>query len=154
MEPINYVNGQLDSLVVWTTNQWAVNQRRDCELPGYLIVGAKDKNASNFTDLSTEAWAELGPVLAKVTSAPQSYFAPRSIYIGRYGHASGFSVHFHVVTVHPWIAEAAADIHGELDGPEMMLYVSESFTDRDENAVLESEFPRKTLEDLRESFGY
>jgi diadenosine tetraphosphate (Ap4A) HIT family hydrolase len=77
----------------------------DSVLPGYLMVGSRQETTHLF-DLSPRALAELGPLLSLLEQALFEILGPERVYIGRYGHSPGHSIHFHVIPVCPWVAAA------------------------------------------------
>jgi diadenosine tetraphosphate (Ap4A) HIT family hydrolase len=48
----------------------------------------------DLSKLLEEALLELGPLLAKTQCALQQTLKAQRVYIGRYGHTPGFSIHF------------------------------------------------------------
>jgi diadenosine tetraphosphate (Ap4A) HIT family hydrolase len=89
-------------VIVKETAHWIVNHRVDSNLPGYLMVGSRVKT-NNLFELSSAAQAELGPLLALTQKALTDLFKPDHIYVGRYGHTEGHSVHFHVIPIYAWV---------------------------------------------------
>ncbi len=90
--------------IIFETSHWLVNHRVDTTMPGYLIVGAKV--GADWNELSTEALAELGSVLAQSVQAITDCLHPQRVYISRYGHTPGHSLHFHLIPVYDWLIEA------------------------------------------------
>ena len=127
--------------IVHETAHWRVNQRTDAALPGYLIVSARDDAATSFEELSTAALAELGPALRDAVSAIERTLTPERVYVTRYGHSPGHSIHFHVIPLYSWVVAAfrhdtryraleqfyASHTSNDFDGPDMCLFISREF---------------------------
>ena len=92
--------------IIHETAHWRVNQRTDASLPGYLIVSARHAAATSFEDLSTAALAELGPVLRDAVCVVERTLTPKRVYVTRYGHSPGHSIHFHVIPLYSWVVAA------------------------------------------------
>jgi len=92
--------------VVFESLHWRINQRVDAKLPGYLMMAPKDLNAVSFSAIAAEALIEMGPLLAKVTKAIEKHLHPLHLYVARYGHMGGHNLHFHIIPVYGWVAEA------------------------------------------------
>ena len=92
-------------LIIKETGHWIVNHRVGSHLPGYLMVGSR-METTNLFDLPPAALAELGPLLALAQQALLDLFRPEQLYLGRYGHMTGFSIHFHVIPIQAWVREA------------------------------------------------
>lgn len=96
--------GRIDpAFVVHETAHWIVNHGMHAVLPGYLMVAARAD--ADFADLPAEALAELGPLLARATSVIRTTLGAERVYAGRYGHSPGWSAHFHLIPVYPWLVE-------------------------------------------------
>jgi diadenosine tetraphosphate (Ap4A) HIT family hydrolase len=128
-------------LIIKETKHWIINHRIGSNLPGYLMVGSR-KETTDLHDLSPDALAELGPLLASVQKALSDLFSPDHIYISRYGHAEGHSIHFHVIPIYSWVKKAFAEDDryrvlrsfytpgvptSDPDGGELTLYVWREF---------------------------
>jgi len=117
----------------------------DAALPGYLMVGSRAEGES-LAGLPTGALAEVGCHLATAQRILEELFAPPHCYAGRYGHIAGHTVHFHVIPIYAWVAEAFArderyrvlrqfytsrvcgqGSDGPFDGAEMTLFVWREF---------------------------
>jgi diadenosine tetraphosphate (Ap4A) HIT family hydrolase len=131
-------------LIICETNHWRVNQSVDASLPGYLIVGARDPAAKRFEDLSDDALAKLGALLRDAVQILESTLGPRHVYVSRFGHTPGHSVHFHIIPVYAWVIEAfKRDIRyrileqfhcpgfadQEFDGCDMSLFICREFAE-------------------------
>jgi len=138
-----------DHLVVAETEHWILNHRVDASLPGYFMVGARAETHS-LADLPEAALRELGLHLARLQSILTELYNPPHFYVGRYGHMKGHSIHFHVIPIYGWVADAfVADeryrvLHqfytpgdyedatdAPFDGAEMTLYVWREFCESD-----------------------
>jgi len=95
-----------DNMVVYETEHWVVNQRIGCPVAGYLVVGAKASGALELPDLAVGAQHEIGVLLARATQILRADLGAERVYVGRYGHTPGHTVHFHVVPVYGWIVSA------------------------------------------------
>ncbi|MAS95279.1 MAG: HIT family protein [Verrucomicrobiales bacterium] len=132
-------------LVVAETDHWIINHRVDSALPGYFMVGSRSETNS-LSDLPEAAVHELGIHLAWLQENLTELFDPPHFYIGRNGHMAGHSIHFHVIPVYDWVADAfVADdryrvLHqfytpgdydegsdAPFDGAEMTLYIWREF---------------------------
>jgi len=126
-----------DHLIVKEAGHWIINHRMGANLPGYLMIGSR-VDTTNLFDLSSAAQSELGVLLAQTQQALSELFQPEHIYIGRYGHTKGHSIHFHVIPIYAWVKDAflADDQYRVLrsfytpgvstsdpDGSELTLYV-------------------------------
>lgn len=128
-------------LIVKETENWLVNHRVDSALPGYLMVSSKTE-ASDLSQLSLSALTEMGPLLASTQRAIMDSLRPEHIYVGRYGHQPGHSLHFHFIPIYSWVKAAfSADArygilktfyspggqNSEFDGAELTLFVWREF---------------------------
>ena len=148
---------------MYETVHWRVNQRVDSALPGYLIVGAREQEASELAHLSPDALSELGLVLGTVTGTLQRLFQPEHIHICRFGHDLHHTVHFHVIPIYGWVRQAYDRISRQstaqrryptfADGASLTLFVSEEF--REGRAPCEIVQPNihDAIFALREAFG-
>lgn len=71
----------------------------------YLMIGSC-VDTNDLSDLSPAALNELGFHLSRMQSLLKELFSPPHFYIGRYGHMSGHSIHFHIIPIYSWVAEA------------------------------------------------
>lgn len=125
-------------LVVLATEHWVVNHRIDSRVPGYLIVGAADANACQLWRVAGDGLAELGGILADCSRALTETCGASRVYVGRYGHDSGWPVHFHVVPVYGWVEAAYAARHPDeepADGVDLTRFVMREFCERSELAA-------------------
>lgn len=56
-------------------------------------------------DLSQEALSSLGPLLAKTEDVIRRLLQPDRLYIGRYGHTPGYTIHFHLIPIYDWVED-------------------------------------------------
>lgn len=155
------------------TEHWLINHRIDSALPGYLMIGSK-RYVDDLVDLCPAALGELGPLLALVQRFLQGRFGAERVYLGRFGHTSGFSVHFHAIPVYGWVERAfvrdtryrALDDFREArlghapDGADLMLFVTREFCERVPPAGTEGQavdavmaIARRELPDLARATG-
>jgi len=87
------------TLIIGQTAHWTLNHRIDSALPGYLMVSARVL-VDAMHELSPAALAELGPLLAHAQQVMHSMLGARRVYVGRYGHTPGWSLHFHVIPIY------------------------------------------------------
>jgi diadenosine tetraphosphate (Ap4A) HIT family hydrolase len=127
-------------LVVLQTDDWVISHRADCALPGYLMVGARTSTSELF-QLPPRALSELGTLLASAQLALNKILNPEHLYIGRYGHMAGYSIHFHVIPVCRWVKQtffmdpryrilqqlSDTSCPGETDGAELTLFIWREF---------------------------
>jgi len=138
-----------EDLVIIRTEDWLINHRADSALPGYLIVGARVP-ANELAHLSARALAELGKLLATAQSVLTAILNPEHLYIGRYGHAAGHAIHFHIIPVCGWVKErfwsdpryrvlqglSGRSAVDETDGAELTLFIWREFCEsRDPPAI-------------------
>jgi diadenosine tetraphosphate (Ap4A) HIT family hydrolase len=92
-----------------------------------------------------QALAELGTRLGRAQEALTATLKPEHLYIGRYGHAAGHALHFHIIPVCGWVKRRffndprhrnlrtfyqpsdAAGADDATDGAELTLYVWREF---------------------------
>jgi diadenosine tetraphosphate (Ap4A) HIT family hydrolase len=89
-------------LVITQTDDWVLNHRVDAALPGYLMLGARAPT-NRLAAMPRRALSELGELLASAQEALEAVLAPKHVYIGRYGHSAGHSLHFHIIPVCDWV---------------------------------------------------
>lgn len=91
-----------EHLVIAQTDDWILNHRVDAALPGYLMLAAKAPG-NRLAAMGPRALSQLGVMMAAAQEALEAVLAPRHIYIGRYGHSGGYSLHFHIIPVCDWV---------------------------------------------------
>lgn len=94
-------------LLISETKHWLINHRVDTTLPGYLMLGST-ADTNDLGDLPPEALAELGGHLAVLQRILTELLSPVHFYMGRYGHSTAHAIHFHIMPVQAWVAEAFA----------------------------------------------
>jgi diadenosine tetraphosphate (Ap4A) HIT family hydrolase len=146
------------------TPGWLVNHRINSALPGYLMVSSRNFT-NDLSDLSPEALAELGPLLAKAQKVLGSRLGAKRVYIGRYGHTPGLPVHFHIIPVYDWVEalfwrderyrllQTFAEGPGETptDGAELTFFIWREFCERADPPANEGPSVAETIELLREA---
>ncbi|CAM3836573.1 Hydrolase [Pseudomonas reidholzensis] len=145
---------------------WVLNHRMDSALPGYVMLSAKAMTNSLST-LPAEAHAELGVLLARIQQTLEDHLKPKRLYIGRYGHDAGYSIHFHFIPVYPWVEALfwADDRYrllqqfgsrenslSQTDGAELTLYVWREFCERPEPPAIEGPAVEQVIATLRDAF--
>jgi diadenosine tetraphosphate (Ap4A) HIT family hydrolase len=139
-----------EHLIIAETEHWRINHRVDSHLPGYLMVGAKAET-TNLFELAPAALAELGPLLARTQEALTDLFHPDHIYIGRYGHTEGHSIHFHVIPIYSWVKDALPTSNP--DGGELTLYVWREFCESKNPPKIHGPSVSEAIGLLRECFS-
>jgi len=128
---------------VYETDFWLINHRLDSALPGYLMLGSK-LPIGDLSEVPDNAPATVGPLLARTQKALRTKLYPIRIYIGRYGHSHGYSVHFHLIPIYDWVEklfwcderyrvlQQFAEKGRELtpDGAELTLFIWREFCER------------------------
>jgi diadenosine tetraphosphate (Ap4A) HIT family hydrolase len=154
-------NAQADFLILRTDN-WQINHRTDSALPGYLIVGAR-KPTSELSTMPPKALTELGSLLANAQRALTEILQPEHLYIGRYGHTTGLSCHFHVIPICTWVKQSffkdaryrvlqnlsERSATRETDGVELTLYVWREFCESAHPPAISGPSIGEVIEDLR-----
>lgn len=154
--------------IIHETLYWTVNHRIDSTLPGYLMLSAKQMTNS-LAALPAEALAELGVLQAMIQKAIEANFQPRRLYIGRFGHDAGYSIHFHFIPIHAWVEamfwrdaryrllqnfssiDAASP---QTDGAELTLFVWREFCERPDPPPIDGPSIDEVIAVLRCSFGF
>jgi len=127
-------------LVILQTVHWVLGHRTDSALPGYLMLGAR-MPTNDLSLMPAEALAQLGALLARAQKALNTVLEPDHLYIGRYGHMAGHSLHFHIIPVCGWVKQRffgdpryrvlrnfdQPSAAGATDGAELTLYVWREF---------------------------
>jgi diadenosine tetraphosphate (Ap4A) HIT family hydrolase len=117
-----------EEMIVHETPHWRINQRVNCPVPGYLMVGAKAANAVELSDLTEAAQREIGSLLAQATRILRAALGAERVYVARFGHDPGHTVHFHVIPVYSWIvaayhADARYAVEPNPDGGNLTLFI-------------------------------
>jgi diadenosine tetraphosphate (Ap4A) HIT family hydrolase len=149
---------------VFETNGWLVNHRMDSALPGYLMVSSKTFT-DDLSELPEDTLADLGPLLARAQRALRQALNAQRVYIGRYGHTPGYSIHFHVIPIYDWVEElfwqdrryrllenfAASPGGPTTDGAELTLFVWREFGERTEPPLVKGPSIPEAIGLLREA---
>lgn len=116
----------------------------DSALPGYVMLSAK-QITNSLAALGPQALAELGALQASIQQAIEALLHPRRLYISRFGHEAGYSIHFHFIPIYPWIEtlfwqddryrmlQAFGSLDNavsQTDGAELTLFVWREFCER------------------------
>ncbi|MBW9056261.1 HIT family protein [Rhizobium mesosinicum] len=153
-----------EQFLVSETSAWLVNHRINSALPGYLMVSSRTFT-NDLSDLSVEALAEFGPLLAKAQKALGKVLGAKRVYIGRYGHAPGLSIHFHIIPVYDWVEalfwqderyrllQTFAEGPGETatDGAELTFFIWREFCEKAEPPPIQGPSVAEAVELLRKA---
>jgi diadenosine tetraphosphate (Ap4A) HIT family hydrolase len=116
----------------------------DSALPGYLMLSAK-MMTNSLASLPAEALAELGVLQARIQQTIETRLQPKRLYIGRFGHDAGYSIHFHFIPIYHWVEalfwrddryrllQTFGTIESDspqTDGAELTLFVWREFCER------------------------
>ncbi|QJI41235.1 HIT family protein [Pseudomonas sp. ADAK2] len=151
--------------IIHETKYWQLNHRLNSALPGYLMLGARS-NANALHELPDSALAELGPLLATTQRIVETLFKPKRLYIGRYGHEPGHSIHFHIVPIYDWVEDlfwqderyrlldtfSSATPASPTDGAELTLFVWREFCERPDPPKAPGMTVEQVICHLREAF--
>lgn len=154
------------SFIVHETEHWVLNHRINSAMPGYLMLGARSR-VSALHELPDSALAELGPLLAKTQRMVETLFNPKRLYIGRYGHEPGHSIHFHIIPVYDWVETlfwqddryrlletfASPSPANLSDGAELTLFVWREFCERPDPPAAPGMSVAQAIARLREAFS-
>ncbi|WP_411966575.1 HIT family protein [Mesorhizobium sp. ES1-3] len=128
------------------------------------MVGSKT-DTIDLSTLSAPALAELGPVLGGAQSALQSLLGAMRVYLGRYGHDSGWPIHFHVIPIYQWVEDlfwqderyrilqafGQSPPEPATDGAELTLFVWREFCEREDPPSILGPSVHEAIEMLREN---
>lgn len=127
--------------IIHETKHWMINHHQASALPGYLMLGTKLQTTS-LAELSSDALAELGGLLAKTQQIIERQLLPKRLYIGRFGHEPGWPIHFHFIPVYHWVEDLfwndaryrqletfayAENAFSATDGAELTLFIWREF---------------------------
>lgn len=145
------------NMIVYETSHWLINQRVNCPFPGYLMIGAKSPDACELTDLSLAAQQEIGVLLGKATGFLRSDLGASRVYVGRYGHTPGHTVHFHVIPVYSWIISAFEsderyNMESNPDGVDLMRFIWREYCEKTSSLPCGELSMEKGLRIIREKF--
>ena len=145
---------------------WTVNHRMDSALPGYVMLSAKQVTNS-LAALPREALAELGVLQARIQQSIEACLQPARLYIGRFGHEAGYSIHFHFIPIYPWVEAmfwdddryrllqtfgSIASPLPQTDGAELMLFVWREFCERPDPPPVQGPSVEEVVATLRGEF--
>ncbi|WP_192557956.1 HIT family protein [Pseudomonas allokribbensis] len=154
--------------IIHESPYWVINHRMDSALPGYVMLSAKEMTNS-LAALSTEASAELGILQARIQEYIEAHLQPKRLYIGRFGHDAGHSIHFHFIPIYHWVEALfwrddryrALQSFGSLDsivpqtdGAELTFFVWREFCERPDPPMIEGPSVNHVIATLRCEFGF
>ncbi|MGN8274732.1 HIT family protein [Pseudomonas sp. SMN5] len=149
--------------IIYESTHWVVNHRMDSALPGYLMLSAREMTNS-LAALPAQALVELGALQARIQLAIETHLHPQRLYISRFGHDAGYSIHFHFIPIYPWIEAlfwqddryrslqafgSLDDTVLETDGAELTLFVWREFCERPDPPVVQGPSIEQTISVLR-----
>lgn len=153
--------------ILHQTEHWVVNHRLNSALPGYLMLSAKMMTHS-LSALPSEALNELGVLQARIQQTIEDQLAPKRLYIGRFGHDTHCSIHFHFIPVYPWVEAlfwkderyrvlqrlgSIPNAQALTDGAELTLFVWREFCERPDPPTIEGPSVANVIIDLRDAFA-
>lgn len=153
--------------VVHESEHWLINHRMDSALPGYLMLSAK-MMTNSLASLPAEALAELGVLQARIQQTIETRLQPKRLYIGRFGHDAGYSIHFHFIPIYQWVEalfwrddryrllQTLGSIENEspqTDGAELTLFVWREFCERPDPPPVQGPSVDQVIAILREEWG-
>ncbi|WP_434557601.1 HIT family protein [Pseudomonas sp. Z4-20] len=153
--------------VIHESEYWMINHRLDSALPGYVMLSAKQMTNS-LASLPTEALAELGVLQARIQQAIETHLQPKRLYIGRFGHDAGYSIHFHFIPIYHWVEalfwsddryrllQKFGSIESnppQTDGAELTLFVWREFCERPVPPPVQGASIDSVIAVLRAQFG-
>ncbi|QXI36747.1 HIT family protein [Pseudomonas xantholysinigenes] len=150
-------------LIVHESTHWMLNHRVDSALPGYLILSAKQLTNS-LAALPAQALAELGSLQASIQQAIETHLHPQRLYIGRFGHDAGHSIHFHFIPIYAWVETlfwqddryrslqafgSLDDNTPQTDGAELTLFVWREYCERPDPPLVQGPSIDQAIAGLR-----
>lgn len=105
----------------------------------------------DISELSNDALAELGVVLAKTEALLISFFKPYRVITAKLGFSAGFSCHFHMLPVSTALLDEirAHPIYtDEPDGNDALLFASREYGERSLTQK-EQSFQQDTVKQLK-----
>ncbi len=154
-----------EHLIIKTTDHWIVNHRVDSKLPGYLMIGSR-VNTGDLAALPAAALAELGGLLALTQRVLRDILGAEHVYLSRYGHQTGPSIHFHAIPIYAWVKAAfKADPryavldsfrtpgagNSQFDGAEMTLFIWREFCENPTPPLIQGPSVLDVVEILRQN---
>ncbi|KAB0488775.1 Diadenosine tetraphosphate (Ap4A) hydrolase [Pseudomonas reinekei] len=152
--------------IIHETDHWIVNHHMSSALPGYLVLGSR-AHVHSLGDLPCDALMELGTLLATVQTILQLQMNPKWLYISRFGHDPGYSIHFHFIPVYHWVEElfwndaryrflntlgSKETAQALTDGAELTLFVWREFGERSDPCAIKGPSVSQVIADLRKAF--
>ncbi|MNJ13157.1 hypothetical protein D3C77_73610 [compost metagenome] len=154
--------------IIHESRYWVLNHRINSALPGYLMLSAKQMTNS-LAALPTEAQAELGVLQARIQKTIEDHLQPKRLYIGRYGHDAGYSIHFHFIPVYAWVEAlfwaderyrllqnfgSIDSARPQTDGAELTLFVWREFCERPVPPLVQGPSVDHVIATLRNAFDF
>lgn len=154
-----------EHLIIKTTDHWIVNHRIDSKLPGYLMIGSRI-DTTDISGLPAEAQAELGVLLADAQKALQEVLHAEHVYLGRFGHQAGLSIHFHIIPIYSWVKAAFNSDprymilksfytpgagNSDFDGAELTLYIWREYCENPNSPPLQGPSISEVIRLLRKN---
>ena len=149
--------------IIHESAPWRVNHRINSALPGYLMLSAKHMTNA-LAALPAEALVELGPLQARIQASIETHLQPKRLYIGRFGHDAGHSIHFHFIPIYAWVEAlfwnddryrvlqdfgSLPTAQPQTDGAELTLFVWREFCERPDLPPVEGPSVEQVIEMLR-----
>jgi diadenosine tetraphosphate (Ap4A) HIT family hydrolase len=146
-----------NEMIIHETEHWVINHNFASALPGYLILGSKARAALH----------EFAELLARSQAILQRELAPKHLYVSRYGHSSGYPVHFHLIPVYDWVEKLFWDdrryrlldtfanpqkAETRTDGAELTLFIWREFGERAHPPAIEGPSIPEVVEQVRAAF--
>jgi diadenosine tetraphosphate (Ap4A) HIT family hydrolase len=131
------------------------------------MLSAKQMTNS-LAALGPQALAELGALQASIQQAIETFLHPQRLYISRFGHQAGYSIHFHFIPIYPWIETLfwqderyrSLQVFGSLDnaasqtdGAELTLFVWREFCERPDPPSVHGPSVDQTIDMLRKALA-
>lgn len=153
--------------IIHETEHWILNHNFANALPGYLILGSKAP-VDSLGDLPMAALHEFGELLARTQSILQGTLAPERLYVSRYGHSSGYPIHFHLIPVYAWVERLFLEdpryrlletfanpskAETRTDGAELTLFIWREFGESARPPAIEGPTIPQVIEVLRAAFA-
>jgi diadenosine tetraphosphate (Ap4A) HIT family hydrolase len=154
-----------EHLIIKTTDHWIVNHRVDSKLPGYLMIASRADTAK-LSDLSAAALGELGKLLAEAQKILQETLHAEHVYLSRFGHQPGLSIHFHVIPIYGWVKAAftrdpryaifksfyaTGANNSEFDGSELTFYIWRELCESANPPAIEGPSTNEVIQLLRKN---